>query len=132
MDFDDAINVTTTTPAEKPEAPKTLAMPNMAVTPAQSPIFSTPPPAPASPPVMPPIPPINSHPAPGETPFDTPPAKPSVDYSVCRAPGMFQGKPWREVPADQLKLALNIVSPSITAGDHTAIREILTQKGKKA
>lgn len=132
MDFDDAINVTATTPAEKPEAPKALAMPNMAVTPTQSPNFSTPPQAPASQPVMPPVPPINSNPAPGETPFDTPPAKPSVDYSVCRAPGMFQGKPWRDVPVDQLKLALNIVSPSITAGDHMAIREILTQKGEKA
>ena len=132
MDFDDAINVTATAPAEKPEAPKTLAMPNMTVTPPQSPNFSTLQQAPASPLVVPPTPPINSHPAPGETPFDTPPAKPSVDYSVCRAPGMFQGKPWREVPVDQLKLALNIVSPSITAGDHTAIREILTQKGEKA
>ena len=131
MDFDDAINVTAPAPAEKPEAPKTIALPNMTVTPPQTPNFSTPQ-VPALQPVVPTVPPINSNPAPGETPFDTPPAKPSVDYSVCRAPGMFQGKPWREVPVDQLKLALNIVSPSITAGDHTAIREILTQKGEKA
>jgi hypothetical protein len=130
MDFDDAINVTATTTAEKTEAPKALALPNMAVTPAQSPNFSTPQQPPASQPAVPPAPPINSNPAPGETPFDTPPAKPSVDYSICRAPGMYQGKPWCEVPVDQLKLALNIVSPSITAGDHMAINEILTQKGQ--
>ena len=112
MDFDDAINVTATAAAEKPEAPKTIVLPNIAVTPAQTPNFSTP------------------QQAPGETPFDTPPAKLSVDYSVCRAPGMFQGKPWCEVPVDQLKLALNIVSPSITDGDHMAIKEILTKKGQ--
>lgn len=128
MDFDDAINVTST--AEASAAPKTLPMPTVAVAPAEAPQLSKPPqPPPPAPPAMPPI---NSHPVPGETPFDTPPAKPSVDYSICRAPGMFQGKPWCEVPVDQLKLALNIVSPSITAGDHMAIREILTQKGEKA
>ena len=54
------------------------------------------------------------------TPFDIPPAQPDVDYSVCRATGIFQGKPWRDVPTDQLKLALDhgevaFESPAVVA-----------------
>lgn len=63
------------------------------------------------------------------TPFDIPPAQPDVDYSVCRATGIFQGKPWRDVPTDQLKLALNIISPAITAGDHAVIKQIIQERG---
>ena len=62
------------------------------------------------------------------TPFDIPPAQPDVDYSVCRATGIFQGKPWRDVPTDQLKLALNIMSPAITAGDHAVIKQIIEER----
>ena len=63
------------------------------------------------------------------TPFDIPPAQPDVDYSVCRATGIFQGKPWRDVPTGQLKLALNIMSPAITAGDHAVIKQIIEERG---
>lgn len=63
------------------------------------------------------------------TPFDIPPAQPDVDYSICRAPGIFQGKPWRDVPTDQLKLALNVTTPNLTQGDHAVIKQIIEERG---
>lgn len=65
------------------------------------------------------------------TPFDqplAPPAEDGVDYTVCRAPGQFFGKPWAQVDTDSLKFALKTISPHITSRDYEVIRGIIAER----
>ena len=68
------------------------------------------------------------------TPFAEPAvaAGTQIDYTVCRAEGPFKGKPWADIDADNLKLALHYASPNILDGDRAVITEILNKKGIKS
>ena len=100
-------------------------------------VIDLPPPVSAMPPVPPPMPPPSAPPIqnnPVTTPFDQPPAPPvddGVDYTVCRAPGPFSGKPWAQVDTDSLKFALKTSSPHITSRDYEIIRGIIAERESK-
>ena len=63
------------------------------------------------------------------TPFAVPAAADDgTDYTICRASGSYHGKPWAEIETCDLRLALGVVSPDITARDHEIIRAIITSR----
>ena len=63
------------------------------------------------------------------TPFAVPAAADDgTDYTICRASGSYHGKPWAEIETDDLRLALGVVSPDITARDHEVIRAIISKR----
>ena len=63
------------------------------------------------------------------TPFAVPAAADDgTDYTICRASGSYHGKPWAEIETDDLRLALGVVSPDITARDHEVIRAIIEKR----
>ena len=63
------------------------------------------------------------------TPFAVPAAADDgTDYTICRASGSYHGKPWAEIETGDLRLALGVVSPDITARDHEVIRAIIEKR----
>lgn len=62
------------------------------------------------------------------TPFAVPAAADDgTDYAICRA-GSYKGRRWDEIETGDLRLALGIVSPDITARDHEVIRAIIEKR----
>jgi len=117
MDFDDPRGATAT-PVNLP--PVDAAPP---VAPARSVSMPSIPVAPSVPAV-----PVDNAP----TPFAVPAAADDgTDYTICRASGSYHGKPWAEIETDDLRLALGVVSPDITARDHEVIRAIIEKRNKK-
>lgn len=115
MDFDDPRGATAT-PVNLP--PVDAAPPSLA--PARSVSMPIIPVAPSAPAV-----PVDNSP----TPFAVPAvAEDGTDYTICRASGDYHGKPWAEIETGDLRLALGVVSPDITARDHEVIRAIITSR----
>ena len=114
MDFDDPRGATAT-PVNLP--PVDAAPP---VAPARSVSMPSIPVAPSVPAV-----PVDNAP----TPFAVPAAADDgTDYTICRASGSYHGKPWAEIETGDLRLALGVVSPDITARDHEVIRAIIEKR----
>ena len=125
MDFDDPRGATATSVNLPP-----VSAPPVSAPPVSSPPVSTlrvsAPVAPVAPSA--PVTPADNAP----TPFAVPAAADDgTDYTICRASGDYHGKPWAEIETGDLRLALGVVSPDITARDHEVIRAIIEKRNGK-
>jgi hypothetical protein len=120
MDFDDPRGATATSV----NLPPINSAPPVSTTPVSTlrvsaPVAPVAPSAPASP--------VDNAP----TPFAVPAAADDgTDYTICRA-GSYKGRRWAEIETGDLRLALGIVSPDITARDHEIIRAIIEKRNGK-
>lgn len=118
MDFDDPRGATATSVNLPPvDTAPPVPTPPVSTLRVSAPVAPVAPSAPVSP--------VDTAPTPFAVPAS---ADDGTDYTICRASGSYHGKPWAEIETGDLRLALGVVSPDITARDHEVIREIITSR----